>query len=1108
VDGDGHGDAACQGADNESLGADCDDADPLRFPGNTEICDSDDRDEDCDPQTIGFRDTDNDGYIDALCCNHQDDGDLECGEDCDDNRGSVSPSATETCDLLDNNCDGEVDEGVAIQRYPDQDHDGHGDSGKKAVATCPQSVGFGSTNDDCDDEDPEVFTGQFEICDDKDNNCDPEGLADEIEEQAPWFRDQDEDGFGDGTSGPVWSCYRIPGRVLSQNDCKDDDSKVNRNASEACDGKDNDCNGLSDFRLPGVNDFEDDDGDGEPDAACGGGDCDDRNPGAGENAEETCDHADNDCDGQVDEETTQTIWYIDEDGDGWGVVVGSALASCDPLPGRSRQFGDCNDEDVATHPGLTELCDGQDNDCNGDVDEGATAYCELPNAISTCQSGHCAIYACQAGFVNADDDEGNGCEAPFVLGPPLNAEPCTTQSDCNDGDLCNGIETCQAGSCRASTPILCTSSETVVEGDVTIEGGADIRRLRNVERITGNLTISGTTLRSLVGLESLRWIGKSLMVYSNPWLERLSGSALSNLEVVGGTIYIDGNQRLVSADLPSLVSAKGISISGNSSLTELTGYRALAIVDQLRITNNPITQLTAFGALTRVGGSSGQYCGEGGCQPYPCSGGGIVFDGFGLVEVSGLAKVREIGGDLCVSGFGSERLELPALVRVGEALVIRASYQEGPVPDVLKEISFPQLERAGSLQLELSGPGFGKLEELKFPVLTALSTSLGLTLFDGAFTELSFPRLTQVETLSAIMDGLNTHLERLAFPKLQRAGRLEIFTSGELARPLELLDLSSLSSVDMSLSIQVPVASARGAGLLLGKLGVLGTGDENQDSKPDNNGSLSLCTGVLDSETGAYAGSSCGLVTAFQEKGFVGSVDTCNECSEQPIPVAANPWTGDFEQTVEGSSLAIDCAGNFGRKDSLIADCGEDEAKGIVDVEGNFTASYPCRGETVQLRGRLTRVSEAVIHYYEEQWDETYQQWQQMSDVDFDLVQTPDCTDVQVWQGTTSCAVQDEACETATDMPRTVHMALSSYEGIYSAPTFFVGMNSAMSGDGEQIRIDLPRLYGSASCILETQAFSETTAHLSCSESTEFDNFDFTLDLSRSFPPPLTKPEL
>ncbi len=59
-DGDGYSSIQCGGSD-------CDDRDANRYPGNVEVCDSLGHDEDCDPQTFGDRDDDNDGYIDQVC---------------------------------------------------------------------------------------------------------------------------------------------------------------------------------------------------------------------------------------------------------------------------------------------------------------------------------------------------------------------------------------------------------------------------------------------------------------------------------------------------------------------------------------------------------------------------------------------------------------------------------------------------------------------------------------------------------------------------------------------------------------------------------------------------------------------------------------------------------------------------------------------------------------------------------------------------------------------------------------------------------------------------------------------------------------------------------
>jgi len=104
------------------------------------------------------------------------------------------------------------------------------------------------------------------------------------------------------------------------------------------------------------------DGDGYPASA----DCDDNDPTAYPGAEEVCDAADNNCDGDVDEGLTET-WYPDVDGDGYGASA-SPIEACDQPVGSTSDGSDCDDSDPDTNPDGVEVCDGVDNDCNGDTD--------------------------------------------------------------------------------------------------------------------------------------------------------------------------------------------------------------------------------------------------------------------------------------------------------------------------------------------------------------------------------------------------------------------------------------------------------------------------------------------------------------------------------------------------------------------------------------------------------------------------------------------------------------------------------------------------------------------------------------------------------------------
>lgn len=155
-DGDGFDAIACGGSD-------CDDSDSNRFPGNVEICDPVGIDEDCDFSTPGIQDIDGDGYIAERCRNQFPDGTVASqGQDCDDTRASISPMASEVCDGVDNNCDGDVDSETFIELFVDNDLDGHGDP-LDLMRACPGTAGLSTLPNDCDDANPAIEPGD-QVC--------------------------------------------------------------------------------------------------------------------------------------------------------------------------------------------------------------------------------------------------------------------------------------------------------------------------------------------------------------------------------------------------------------------------------------------------------------------------------------------------------------------------------------------------------------------------------------------------------------------------------------------------------------------------------------------------------------------------------------------------------------------------------------------------------------------------------------------------------------------------------------------------------------------------------------------------------------------------------
>ncbi len=119
---------------------------------HAEVCNA--VDEDCDPDTIGEKDGDADGFVDMYCSN----GAL-AGEDCDDGRRCVNPNAPELCNGVDDDCSGVVDDNDApkVTTWPDNDRDGFGNPAVPSRGYLPDRtlllIGRSLNNYDCDDAD-------------------------------------------------------------------------------------------------------------------------------------------------------------------------------------------------------------------------------------------------------------------------------------------------------------------------------------------------------------------------------------------------------------------------------------------------------------------------------------------------------------------------------------------------------------------------------------------------------------------------------------------------------------------------------------------------------------------------------------------------------------------------------------------------------------------------------------------------------------------------------------------------------------------------------------------------------------------------------------------
>lgn len=191
-----------------------------------------------------YQDQDGDGYGDLgsekLSCTHPI-GWINRGGDCDDQNPQITPATEEICDGIDNNCDGKVDDGFNKIWFRDGDHDNYGNT-YVSFYGCNAPTDYIANGTDCNDTNALIAPNQAEICDMIDNDCDfsiDEGVL------SQFYIDLDQDGYGDDWI--ITNACSVP-NGFSDNalDCDDSDETIYPTAIEACNGYDDNCDGLID----------------------------------------------------------------------------------------------------------------------------------------------------------------------------------------------------------------------------------------------------------------------------------------------------------------------------------------------------------------------------------------------------------------------------------------------------------------------------------------------------------------------------------------------------------------------------------------------------------------------------------------------------------------------------------------------------------------------------------------------------------------------------------------------------------------------------------------------------------------------------------------------
>ena len=202
--------------------------------------------------------------------------------------------------------------------------------------------------------------------------------------------------------------------------------------------------------------------------AANAGDCDDNRDTVYPDAVEYCNLRDDNCDGEVDEDALPVMQWPDADGDGYyGQEEGQSKETylgCVPFDGFAAEPGDCRPEDPTINPGVEEICNGFDDNCDARVDEFVRPRCGegwCRREADTCDPDTCVPGEPREEECNLFDDD---CDGQLDEGSCPDGLTCVAAECLDEDEVDPPPDTGETGDSQGETGISPTSSGTGTGG--------------------------------------------------------------------------------------------------------------------------------------------------------------------------------------------------------------------------------------------------------------------------------------------------------------------------------------------------------------------------------------------------------------------------------------------------------------------------------------------------------------------------------------------------------------------------------------------------------------------------------------------------------------------